>query len=248
MSQTLDRALRILDVLAEKPRRINEIALFLGVHNSTALRLLHTLRRRGFVHELPDHQYRLGSATFRLAFQALDSIDLRSVARPYMEVLNDKSGETIHLGTLVDRDVVYIEKVEARRPVLMSSRIGALAPLHSTSLAKAILAFMPTPRRAELLKARKLTRYTDCTLTTVTALAADLAKTRERGYALNDQETEDGIRSIAAPVFAGDDEVAGSISMSVAVMRMDLRTLVGFVPDLTAAAEATSRELGWHPR
>lgn len=245
MSQTLDRALTILGFLAEKPRRINEIAVFLGVHHSTALRLMHTLRRHGFVHELPDHQYRLGAATFRLAFQALEAIDLRSVARPYMEQMNGLSGETIHLGTIENGDVVYIEKVEARHPVRMHSRIGAIAPLHCTGVGKAIVAFLPPAEQEHLLKQHNLARFTDHTLTTVKAVKEDLEATRERGYAIDAQEHDPGIHCIAAPVVTGDGEVVGAISLSTPVMRVDRETLLGFVPSLLEASHGTSRQLGW---
>src|SRR3712207_5456555 len=112
MSQTLDRALQVLEFVGQRPRRIGEIAAFLEVHHSTALRFLHTLRKHGFVQELPDHSYRLGSAMFRLGFQALEDIELRSLARPAMERLRRETGETVHLGALEDGTVLYVEKVE----------------------------------------------------------------------------------------------------------------------------------------
>ena len=160
MSQTLDRALRILDLVGEQPRRTNDVAEFLDVHPSTALRLLHTLRRHGFVHENSDHSYRLGASIFRLGFQALEGIELRTIARPYMEELNRATGETIHLGTLEDDDVVYVEKVEATHRVRMQTRIGAISPLHCTGVAKAIIAFLPSAERARLLDLRDLKALT----------------------------------------------------------------------------------------
>jgi DNA-binding IclR family transcriptional regulator len=245
MSQTLDRGLSILGFVAERPRRINEIATFLGVHHSTALRLLHTLRGQGFVHELPDHQYRLGSATFQLAFQALEALDLRSVVRPYMDQLNEKSGETVHLGMLEDGQVVFVDKVEAGHAVRMHSRIGGIAPLHCTAIAKAILALLPSEEVNRLLKTHKFTRFTDHTLTTARALRADLEGTRARGYAINNEEQEVGIRSIAAPILGGDNHVAGAISLSAPVSRVDRKALLDLVPALFEATDQGSRELGW---
>jgi IclR family KDG regulon transcriptional repressor len=233
MSQTLDRALLILDFVGERPRRINEIALFLEVHHSTALRLLHTLRKHGFVHELPDHRYRLGSAIFRLSFQALEGIELRSVAKPFMERLNALTGETVHLGTLEDGDVVYIEKVEASHRVRMHSRIGAVATLHCTGVSKAILAFLPADQRQQLLAGHDLKRFTEHTFTTIDAIEADLALSRERGYALDAEEHEAGIHCAAAPVF------------TAAMSRIDRPSLLSFVPALLDATRGTSRQLGW---
>jgi IclR family transcriptional regulator, KDG regulon repressor len=245
MSQTLERALTILNYVAEDPRHIGEVANFLGVHHSTALRLLHTLRRHGFVAELPDHRYRLGAATFRLAYQALEALDLRETAQPSMERLNKKTGETIHLGTLEGDNVVYINKVEAQHPVRMHSRVGAIANLHCAGVSKAILAFLPEEKRRELLADRPLTRRTEHTLTTLKALEADLAVGRQRGYVLDDEENEVGIHCIAAPVFDGSGAVAGSISISTPMSRIDRATLTGFVPALLETTREISEELGW---
>jgi len=245
MSQTLDRALQILDYVGERPRRIAEIAEFLDVHHSTALRFLHTLRNHGFVHELPDHRYRLGAAIIRLGFQALDDLELRSVARPAMEGLSAATGETVHLGAIEDGDVVYIEKVESSHPVRTVSRIGAIATLHCAGVSKAILAFLPEAERQSMLRSHPLARRTDNTLTTIDALEADLALTRERGYAIDDEENEPGIHCVSAPIFGASGEVAGSISVSTPISRIDRDTLLRFVPDLLAATQSTSRHLGW---
>ncbi len=245
MSQTLDRALQILDFVGEKPRRIAEIAEFLEVHHSTALRFLHTLRNHGFVHELPDHRYRLGAAMFRLGFQALDGLELRSVARPAMERLSAATGETVHLGSLEDGDVVYIEKIESQHPVRTVSRIGAIATLHCAGVSKAILAFLPEAERQALLASHELVRRTDHTLTSREALEADLALSRERGYVLDDEENEPGIHCVSAPIFSGDGEVAGSMSVSTPISRIDRDALLGFVPALLDATRSTSAMLGW---
>jgi IclR family KDG regulon transcriptional repressor len=245
MSQTLDRALQILDFVGEKPRRIGEIAEFLDVHHSTALRFLHTLRKHGFVHELPDHRYRLGATMFRLGFQALDGIELRSVARPYMERLSATTGETVHLGSLEDGDVVYIDKVESDHRVRMVSRIGAIATIHCTGVSKGILAFLPEAERRQLLEVHELTRFTDRTLTTVDALEADLTLSRERGYAVDNEENEPGIHCVSAPIFSGEGEVVGAMSVTAPVNRIDRETLLSFVPALQDAVKGTSHELGW---
>jgi IclR family transcriptional regulator, KDG regulon repressor len=247
MSQTLDRALTILDLVAERPQRINEIATALGVHPSTALRLLHTLRKHGFVRELDNHHYRLGPATFRLGFKALEEIDLRSVARPFMDELSDKTGETVHLGVLTGNDVVYIEKVEAKHPVRMYSRIGAIAPLHCTGVAKAILSFLPPDHFSRVIGNGELQRFTDHTLTTTEALQADLTVSRERGFALDDEEHETGIHCVAAPILSGDGKVLGALSVSGPTSRIDKATLMDFAPAVKEAAKETSEEFGWIP-
>ena len=247
MSQTLERALTILDYVSTEPRQIGEIAKFLDVHHSTALRLLHSMRKYDFVYELPNHQYRLGAAMFRLGFQALEALDVRSIAHPFMVELNEKTGETVHLGVLEHGDVVYIDKVEAQHAVRMHSRIGAVAALHCTGVAKGILAFLPQEQRWELLKDLELERRTPKTLVTITDLERDLAVARERGFARDDEENEAGIHCVSAPIYNGFGEVEAAISLSTPTSRVDEETLLGFVPALQTAATSASRELGWKP-
>lgn len=247
MSQTLERALTILDFVSEEPRHIGEIAKFLDVHHSTALRLLHSMRKYDFVYELPNHQYRLGAAVFRLGFRALEALDVRSIAHPFMVELNDETKETVHLGVLEHGDVVYIDKVEAQHAVRMHSRIGAVAPLHCTGVAKGILAFLPQEQRSALLRDFELERRTPSTLVTIEDLERDLAEARERGFARDNEENEAGIHCVSAPIFNGSGDVEGAISLSTPISRVDEETLLSFVPALQKAADSASRELGWDP-
>lgn len=247
MSQTLERALKILHYVAKEPRRIGDIATFLGVHHSTALRLLQSLRRQGFVFELSDHRYRLGAATFRLGYQALEAMDLRDVARPFMERLNDLTRETVHLGTLEGDSVTYIDKVEARHAVRMHSRVGALANLHCAAVAKAILAFLPSAERQRILRGYKFEARTEHSLTSRAAFEEDLDASRERGFVLDAEENEPGIHCVGMPIFDGAGQIAGAMSVSCPMSRIDRETLISFVPALGEATTATSRELGWQP-
>jgi IclR family KDG regulon transcriptional repressor len=162
-----------------------------------------------------------------------------------MEALNAETGETVHLGTLEDGDVVYIEKVEARHRVRMHSSIGGIAPLHCTGVAKAILAFLPEAEQARLVNSHTLERFTEHTLTTVDALRADLSRARERGYSFDDQENEPGIHCIGAPIVGGDDTVLAAISLTVSTSRIDRQGLEALAPSLLQAAQGASRELGW---
>jgi DNA-binding IclR family transcriptional regulator len=245
MSQTLERALQILPLVGERPRRIGEIAEFLGVHHSTALRLLQSLRKLNFVQEMPGHKYRLGSATIRLGFQAIETMDLRDVVRPFMERLNDVYGETVHLGTLEGHNVIYIDKVEAKHAVRMHSRIGAVATMHCAAVAKAILAYLPEDERSRLLNGYEFSARTPHSLTSREQFEADLAESRERGYVLDAEENEPGIHCVGVPIFDGLKEVEGAISISTPMSRIDRETLISFAPLLMETARDISRELGW---
>lgn len=245
MSQTLDRALTILELVAEQPRRITDIATHLGVHHSTALRLLHTLRDHGFVHVEDGKQYRLGAAIFRLANQALEDIDIRDLAKPRMVELSRRTGETVHLAILEGRQVVYVEKVEAPRPVRMYSRIGATAPLHCSGVAKAVLLAAEPELRDQLLEGHDYAQHTQRTVTSREALLADLEASAARGFTRDDQEHEPGIHCVAAPVRRADGSVAGGISITAPTTRVGEDQLLGYVPDLLATTTALSGDLGW---
>lgn len=247
LSQTLERALRILNFVAKEPRRIGEIAVFLGVHHSTALRLLQSLRKQRFVFELPDHRYRLGSATFRIGFEALEALDLRTVAHPFMEKLSMLTGETVHLATLEGDEITYIDKVEAKHVVRMHSRVGTVANLHSAAVAKAILAFLTIEERDLLLRGYVFAARTQNSLTSRKALEADLAASQERGYVLDAEENEPGIHCVGMPIFDGSGQVEGAMSVSTPMSRISRKALVSFVPSLREATESVSRELGWEP-
>jgi IclR family transcriptional regulator, KDG regulon repressor len=247
LSQTLDRALTILELVAEKPRRITDIATELDVHHSTALRLLHTLRNHGFVHLEEDKRYRLGSAVFRLANQALEVIDLRDIAKPHMVELSRRTGETVHLAILQEHQVVYVEKVEALHPVRMYSRIGATAPLHCSGVAKAVLMAADDSQRKMLLDGYEFLQHTPRTLTSEEALFAELTESADRGYTRDNEEHEPGIHCVAAPVRSADGSVVGAISITAPSSRVSGDELLGFVPDLREITAAVSKDLGWRP-
>lgn len=243
MSQTLDRALSILEFLAGGPRRIGEVAELLDCHHSTALRLLQTLKKHQFAYELPNKSYRLGSATFRLGFQALEKLEIRDIARPFMIKLCDQTKETIHLATLESNQIVYTEIIDSSHAIRTHSRIGKIANPHSTGVGKAILTWLPIELRQELLGQNKLTKFTSSTIVSKKALEENLEEGKNRGYLLDLEENEEGIHCIAAPIFGGFG-ITGALSISVLKVRMDRKELISFHSDLIHATKAISEELG----
>lgn len=147
MSQTVDRALSILPLLAQGPADLGQVAERLGVHKSTALRLLRTLHEHGLVHRQQDQRYRLGARLFALAQEAVENLDIREIAHPYLTALNERIGHTIHLAVYEEGEVVYIDKVESRYPVRMYSRIGKPVAITVAAVAKLLLADLPEPER-----------------------------------------------------------------------------------------------------
>ncbi len=147
MSQTVDRALSILPLLAEGPADLGEVADRLGVHKSTALRLLRTLHEHGLVYRQSDQRYRLGARLFALAQEAVENLDVREIAHPHLVRLNETCGHTVHLAVYEENEVLYIDKVESRYPVRMYSRIGKPVAITVAAVAKLLLADLPEPER-----------------------------------------------------------------------------------------------------
>jgi DNA-binding IclR family transcriptional regulator len=245
VSQTVERAVAIIEQISERPASLGEVTARLGVHKSTALRLLQTLERAGFARRGDDGRYAVGTRLIGIAHRALDSLDLRAVARPHLAELNQSSGHTVHLASLLDGEIVYIDKYEGRTAVRMYSRIGRTAALHASGVGKAILAHLDPAQLDAMLRGVTYTRHTSTTITSERDLRAELAAVRERGHARDDGEFEDVINCIAAPIRSPDGAVRSAVSVSTPKMLVPLAELERLAPDLLRTAAAISRDYGW---
>lgn len=245
MSQTVSRALLLLNQIAEEPQSLGMLADRISVHKSTALRLAASLEEAGFVRRREDGKYVLGSGLFHLASKALETFDVRDIARPHLTRLNHMCGHTVHLASLISGDVIYVDKYEGNAPIRMYSRIGKSASLHASGVGKVILAFQEEDKRDELLADIDYQRHTENTLTNEDAFRGELETIREQNYAVDNREFEEIIHCIAAPVRKADGSVTSAVSISVPTMLITLDELMELLPDLTDAADATSRDYGW---
>ena len=244
MAQTVDRALVILASLAEGPASLEQAANRIGVHKSTALRLLRTLEEHGFVHRQSDYRYRLGGKLFSLAQLALESIDVRVVAAPHLADLNERCGHTVHLAVYEDGEVTYVDKLESRYPVRMYSRIGKRAPLTASAVGKVLLADLPEARRRELVEDLEFPAYTARSLRLPGELLAELEVVRKQGWAVDRGEYEETVNCVAVPIRGVDGRVIAACSVSTPTVVAPLAALRRLVPDLLRTAEAVSQEYG----
>lgn len=245
MSQSLDRALILLDELAGGSKTLDQLAERLSVHKSTVLRLLRTLESHRFVQRDGVRYYRLGTTLFEMAFRALDERDVRRSVEQALRDLNALTGHTVHLASYEDGEVIYIDKYESRHNVRMYSRIGRRAALHCTAVAKVLVAAMPEDQRKVTAASIEYPKLTANTITTPRAYLAELARVAERGYAIDDAEHEEFIHCVAAPIRGARGEVLAAMSLSVPQVVLDLDGLMRLVPDLLGAAEQASAECGW---
>ncbi|MEU3246492.1 IclR family transcriptional regulator [Streptomyces sp. NPDC006875] len=247
MSQTVDRALSILPLLAEGPADLGQVADRLGVHKSTALRLLRTLHEHGLVHRQSDQRYRLGARLFALAQEAVENLDIREIAHPHLVRLNEQCGHTVHLAVYEDDEVLYIDKVESRYPVRMYSRIGKPVAITVAAVAKLLLADLPEAERRALTDKLDYPLYTARSAPNAAAFRKELATVREQGWATDLGGHEESINCVAAPVRGADGRVSAAMSVSAPNVVVTAEELLTLLPLVRRTADAISRDYSGKP-
>ncbi|MDJ0342757.1 IclR family transcriptional regulator [Streptomyces sp. H10-C2] len=242
MSQTVDRALRILPLLAEGPANLEQVATRLDVHKSTALRLLRTLHEHGMVYRQEDQRYRLGARLFALAQQAMETLDVREIAHPHLVALNERIGHTIHLAVYEEGEVVYIDKVESRYPVRMYSRIGKPVAITVAAVAKLLLADLPEAERRSIAERLEYPKYTAKSTPDAAAFLTELLRVRDQGWATDLGGHEESINCVGAPIRGADGRTAAAMSVSAPNVVVTAGELLKLRPLILRTAEAISRE------
>ncbi len=226
---------------------ISSLAKRLGLAKSTVHRLASTLIESGMLEQNGENgRYRLGLALFELGALVRRKMDVSSEAKPYLKMLREKTGETVHLAILDQASVLFINNLEAEHAIRMSVNVGVRAPAHCTAVGKALLAYQPTEVVERVVAAGLATR-TSKTMSDPGDLRQDLATVRARGYAVDDEELESGLRCIAAPIRDHSGSVVASTSVAGPAQRMTKKALTAFAPEVIAAADAISARLGYQP-
>lgn len=240
----VDRLVGLLEALADSGRglRLHELATAAGLPKSTTHRLLAALADHRMVLQWePDGAYTLGPHFLALASRFHDRFELRVVAHPLLAQLGEELDETIHMAVLVGGDVVYLDKVDSRHVLNLTSSIGGSNPAHATAVGKALLAWTyPTADALAGWAAEHapLERRTEQTITDVASLARALEEVRERGYALESEESELGVRCLAKPLWFGGDVPRAAVSVSAPKERLPDERLATVIPAFSAAVEA----------
>ncbi len=240
--QALAKGLKILKLLehARNGMGTTEVANQMSIDKSSASRLLHTLANYGFVEQDEvTARYSLGPQLLSLGQHLLNRITLRDHARPYLHQLVDKTGECAHLAILAQGQALYIDQVESTAALRVESEIGTLSPLHCTALGKVMLAF-GNCRFPEELKA-----FTHRTVTDRATLEAQLLQTDRRGYAIDDEEYNYGVRCVAGPVYDHRSALVGAIGISGPAGRVTLERIDEFGTVVKDTATALSSRLGY---
>jgi len=244
-TQAVDRAARLLTEVVHSPGAVTftELAAATGLAKSTTSRLLLALERNGLVRRDEAGKFRPGEVFVRFAWRGGAEAGLTDVAQPYLNRLGEATGETVNLGVERDGMVEQIAQVDSAYLIGATNWLGRPVPLHCAALGKVLLAYgtaKPPPGRLE--------RRTPKTITSRSALDADLAAVRRRGYAIIDGELEPGLVAVAAPVFRDGGVVVAALSVSGPATRLTADRVADVARRCVAEASALSAALGHRPQ
>lgn len=222
VDSTLSKGLIILEALAKSraPKGVSELARELELTKSNAFRLLQTLTTLGYVVQTEDKLYRASLKTWQVGRSVVDNFNIREIAAPAMELLSQKTGETIYLAVPEGLSVVYVDKIESTQPIRSWNSIAGNAPIHAAATGKAILSANYGKYRGRL--EGNLTKYTENTLVTIQALDADVLATRKRGFAIDDGEYRAQIHSYGAAILLPNG--GGIAALGVSIPDVNLKT------------------------
>ena len=238
--------MEVFEFLSEgQGRTLSGLASDLGQSAATVYRILVTLEGRGLVEfDQAEQLWHIGPRAFVIGARYLRRTSLVERARPVLRMLMEQTGETANLGVEQNGQVLFVNQVETHATIRAFFPPGTLSRMHASGIGKALMAQMDAPRIDSLLAGYELERYTDHTLTDGTALRADLEETRRRGYAVDAEERNLGMRCIAAPVFDIYGEAVAGISVSGPTSRVGLDRIEPISASVMRAAQALSAAIG----
>lgn len=249
INKSTARTIDIIKLLAVsgRPMTLTEISRELAIPKTSTFDIITTLIDRNIL-EYEDKRFKtiqLGLGLFEVTLLALGKRDLHRVARPYLNQILEDTGETVYLAVENNSEVVYLDKAEGSSAVRYSAELGARLPLYCTGLGKAILAAYPADKVRELVTGRTMNQFTASTITNLMDLQEELAATKQRGYAIDNQEVTEGIYCVAAPVFDATDKPIAAISIASGVSLMENGRLAKLGALISDKALIISRKLGF---
>ena len=248
MSESIRAVERALDVLmcftSQTPElTMTQISELVGINKSTVHRLLATLEGKRFVERDPTTgAYRLGIRLVQMAFLTMQHNDLRRLAAPFLLNLCDQYHENVNLSILDDTEVVYVDVIESSQRVKLAASPGQRLPAFCTASGKAILAFVPEEDVKSILE-RGMARYTQNTILSQKAFFENILQAQEQGFALSEQEFEEGINAIAAPIINSTGKPIASVSIAGPAYRLTRERMLEIGSNLVTVAKKIAREV-----
>lgn len=241
------KVLRILEALHDSPSglQLKQISSQTAINKSTAYRFLAHLEGAGYLYRDDGGAYVIGPKLARLGSGTNYEETLRKISRPILQKLWETTGETANLSVLDGREVLYLDVIESSHTFRLASQVGSRRPIYCTSLGKAIMSYLPAEEAGDLLASMTFERQTPRTIVGRMKLKKELAKIRQRGYALDDEEAVMGARCVAAPIFDANGKVAASISVSGPITRITATKVAVMASLVKDAGAAISARLGY---
>jgi len=245
--RSLDRAMHILISLSEtNGLTLSELAERTGQSAPTVYRVLSTLQAHDIV-ESEGQMWQIGPGAFRIGASFLRRTNLAEQSRAPMQALMRDTGETANLGVENRDEVLFLSQVETQEAIRAFFPPGTKGPMHVSGIGKALLAYYPAKRVAAIVAERGLPGFTDLSITDEASLVRDLAETRARGFAIDDQERAEGMRCVAAPIFNGFGEPVAGLSVSGPAFRVTIEDATKIGAQVRAAADQVTRAIGGTP-
>lgn len=248
--QSVDRAITVMEILArEGSAGVSEVAAEIGVHKSTAFRLLAALEERDLVEQNHERgKYQLGFGVLRLAGAIPTRLDIVRQAQPVVDALAARLDETINVAVVREHYSVHVLQALGTAAIASQNWVGQLTPLHATSSGKVLLAFLDEKESAAILDKAGLEAFTENTITSRKELLEQLKQVRADGYATAFEELETGLNAAAVPIRDHTGAVVGALSASGPAYRLDRATIKAQADDLKAAGAQISRRMGYLDR
>lgn len=236
----------LFNTLQIEERSITEISKALGMLPSKVSRMIRTLENEGFFEKnLENGKYRLGVQFFELGMAYVFNFPLRKVVRPHLEEIFKELNLTTSWGMLKNDKVIVVDRIQNLNIDLLTHRLGLNIPIHSTSIGKVLLAYLPEKEQDRILRSTSLIKFTDATLTDQKLIKKNLKLIRERGFSTDEGETHEDLNCMAAPIRNGNGEVIAAINLMDEKTRTSAEKLFGFVEYLKEKALFVSRQLGY---
>lgn len=241
---------RTLDLIEDMARNHHELSITeanrqFRIPKSSVYAILQTLKARGYVEQDPSDRYFLTLKLFSLGSNLVDTLDLRQVVYPYLKALTEKAGITGHVAVRDGGHAVYIEKAEVLGAIRLTTRVGKSMHMHSSAIGKALVAHLPDDELASLIASHGLPRLTHRTLTNAREFKKELAHVRAVGYAVSNEENEEGVRAVAAPIFGHDGRVAAAVNLGGSTLQIKVEDFPALGRLVHATALNISRALGY---
>lgn len=236
----------ILQSLADRSETgISELSVRLAMPKATVYRFLQTMKSLGYVRRESDSErYGLTMKLFELGCKAMQYPDLIELCKPHMQTISERIGETIHLGTLIDSEIIYVHKIDSRHILGMYSRIGRRAPLHCTAIGKVLMAWENAVQRDAVLASAEFKRFRDNTICDIEGFLKELERTRAQGFGEDREEFDEHIRCVAVPIFGVHGTPVAGMSVSFPSFRFTEAIAAETVGLLQEASRDISRQLG----